>query len=340
MPERDNRMVWDGRLGHYEVWYATLSHRASRTGFWIRHTLRAPHPSTGGKPYAQLWFARFDSADPSRTFGVNRKHPIADLRTQAEPFSVAIGESELRHDGMHGAIEGAGHSASWKLSWNPSWTTLRQLPSFAYKLAGRVDSLVLSPNPSLAIDGEIIVDGERYLLEGDPGAQSHVWGRKHAYSWAWSHVGGFEGADDAMFESLSIRLKRGQVILPTLTMFTLQLDGEEIALREPWALPVTRSDYGTGHYTLSGHTSDTRVEAKLSCRPEDMILTEYLDPDGDPAFCHNTCAGSAEIVVKKRSPFVGRWRDHKTLRAEQLAHFEWGARAGDIVRVRKTHQSV
>ena len=67
-----NRMRWAFQRGHYEVWYATLSHLASRTGFWIRYTLEAPE-ADHGEPYAQLWFARFDGNDAARTFGINKK---------------------------------------------------------------------------------------------------------------------------------------------------------------------------------------------------------------------------------------------------------------------------
>ena len=71
-----------------------------------------------------------------------------------------------------------------------------------------------------------------------------------------------------------------------------------------------------------------------------MVLAEYLDPDGDPAFCHNTCCADARVTVKRRSPFVGRFRDDRVLVANRTAHFEWGGRAGDVVNVRKQHRAV
>ncbi len=42
-----NRMRWEFQRGHYEVWYATLTHLPSRTGFWIRYTLAAPTEGHG-----------------------------------------------------------------------------------------------------------------------------------------------------------------------------------------------------------------------------------------------------------------------------------------------------
>src|ERR1700742_4290606 len=89
-----NRMRWQFQRGHYEVWYATASHLQSRTGFWIRYTLEAPAEGHG-EPYAQLWFARFDRERSDRTFGCNEKLSIGELRHEAAPFAVRIGEAEL-----------------------------------------------------------------------------------------------------------------------------------------------------------------------------------------------------------------------------------------------------
>lgn len=331
--ERDNRMVWDGRPGHYEVWYLTVSDRASGTGFWIRYTVEAPRPGDG-EPYVQLWFSRFDQRDG--TFGVNQRFPVATLNAVAEPFSVRIGDAELRHDGMRGGVRGAGHDITWDLRWRPGRATHHHLPSLFYKIP--VDTRVLSPSPAVTVDGTITVDGRRYDLAAAPGGQSHVWGKKHAYAWAWGHCNAFEGEDPTrtFFESISARLKRGQIIIPTLTVFTLHMDGEEIAFRDPFTLPLARSDFQTGSYHLVGANADTRLEAQFSAGPDATLLAEYLDPDGDPAFNHICCVADLTITVRKRSPFVGRWRDHRTLLSRGAAHFEWGGRAGDIVKVKRT----
>ncbi len=337
--EKDNLMVWDRRPGHYEVWYATLSHRASRSGFWIRYTLESPLPGHG-EPYAQLWFARFDADDPAANFGINRRFPITSLRAQAAPFSLGLGDGvELRHDGMRGALAGDGHEARWDLAWQPAGETLRLLPDFAYK-TDLVITKVHSPNQNVRASGEIVVDGRRYTLDGDPLGQTHIWGRKHAYAWAWAHCNGFAGDDGAALEALSVRLKRGSIILPTLTLFTVMLDGEEIAFRQPWQLPLARGQWRTGSYHFAGTGPDTRVEATITSRADDMILVEYLDPDGDPVFCHNSCCADAEVKVWKRSPFVGRWREHKRLVAKHTAHYEWAGRAGDALQVKKVHVPV
>jgi hypothetical protein len=64
-----------------------------------------------------------------------------------------------------------------------------------------------------------------------------------------------------------------------------------------------------------------------------------VDPDGDPAFCHNCCAADARLTVWRRSLFGG-WREQRRLEARRGGHFEWGARAGDAAQVKRVHQDL
>ena len=332
-----NQMRWQFQRRHYEVWYATLTHLATKTGFWIRYTLEAPTEGHG-EPYAQLWFARFDGEDPERTFGINRKFSIDELRQEPAPFRVRIGDNEVTSSSLKGRLAGDGHEASWDLRWSPAEKVHHHLPSALYK-ASFAETLVLSPSLNARANGTITVDGQAYVLDGDPLGQTHLWGKKHAYSWAWSHCNAFGDERGAALETLSIRLRRGAVVLPKLTLMSLYLDGgdpAELHFRELWQLPLARSEYGTGRYHLIATNAEFKVEAELTCRPEDMIMAEYVDPDGEPAYCHNTEHADATVKVQRRSPFVGRFREWRTLTCRGGAHFEWAARAGDPL-VRKRH---
>src|SRR5258708_15667782 len=57
--------------------------------------------------------------------------------------------------------------------------------------------------------------------------------------------------------------------------------------------------YTTLFRSLLGVNAGNRVEARFACRPDDMLLAEYLDPDGDPAFNHITCVADVEVDVKR-----------------------------------------
>ena len=154
----DNRRVWDGvKRGHYEVWYLTCSHLASRTGFWIRYTLEAPLPGHGD-PYAELWFASFDHGDPGKNVAIHRRFPIAQHTADAEPFAVRIGPPEsaatLAHGGARGTLAGDGHKVRWDLRWLPAERTYHQLPALVYK-TGFSDTKVLTPNLDVPLRGEL-----------------------------------------------------------------------------------------------------------------------------------------------------------------------------------------
>jgi hypothetical protein len=335
----DNIRRWDGKKrGHYEVWYLTFNHLASQTGYWIRYTLESPLEGHED-PYAQLWFAHFDARDPARTFAINRVFPIDSLRAAADPFSVAIDTAELTHGGARGQLAGAGHHARWDLSWRPAAATHRQLPRVMYRGDGVGDTTVLTPNLDVALRGTVEVDGRRYTLDGDPGGQTHLWGKKHAHAWAWGHSNGFEGRPGAAFETLTVRLKKRGLVLPPLTILCLHLDGEVFRWSEFQHTPFTRGHFGTAHYGFRALGARVRLEGEFTCRPEEMVVAEYHDPDGEPSFCANTEIADLRITVEQRDGLFGRFRERARLVAPRTGHFEVGGRDRDPA-VTRSHQTV
>src|SRR5262249_49309491 len=117
--EHNNRLVWRGQSGHYEVWFLTVYDPATRTGYWLRYTLESPVAGHGA-PYVELWFARGVGSDPQRNFGIHRRFPIASFTSAQSPFRLQIGDSELGHDHARGGLSGAGHEIKWDLSWKPA----------------------------------------------------------------------------------------------------------------------------------------------------------------------------------------------------------------------------
>ena len=331
--EADNRMVWDRRRrGHYEVWYLTCNQVAEKCGFWIRYTLESPLDEP---PYAQLWFAFFDALDPQKGFAFNKRFPIDRLQADGSPFRVDIAGSVLSHDGMRGSLEGDGHSARWDLSWLPAAETHRHLPDVIYSTSF-ADTRVLAPNLDVPVRGTIVVDGRTLVLDGDPGGQTHVWGRKHAESWAWAHCNAFGGQRGAALEALTVRLKRRGVVLPPLTLVSLYLDGEAHRLTGFQHTLTNRGRYGTARYQFVGLGQDVRISGEYVCRPEDMVLTEYADPDGEPAFCANTEVADLRVTVSRRSRLWKRWQEQARLTADRTGHFEVASRQPDPA-IRRRH---
>jgi hypothetical protein len=306
----------------------TFNHRPTSTGYWIRYTLEAPVEGHG-EPYAQLWFARFDAKDPSRTFAFNKKFPIAEMTATEAPFSVRIGDARLTHSSASGALSGDGHSARWNLTWEPAGRTHYHLPKVMYRRGGVGDTTVLTPNLDVPFSGTIEVDGETIELKAEPGGQTHLWGRKHAHEWAWGHCNAFENRPGAALETLSVRLKKAGRVLPRLTILSLYLDGEVFKWTEFQHTLLTKAEYDTAHYRFSARGARARLEGEYTCRPEDMVVAPYVDPDGEPSFCSNTEVADLRITVFKRSSWRARWQEHARLVAPHCGHFEVGGRERD-----------
>ena len=339
-----NHLVWRGQRGHYEVWFMTFAHPASGTGYWLRYTLAAP---AHGTPYVELWFCRCDAKDSQRTFGIHRRFPLASFASAQRPFLLRIGESALGHDHASGALAGGGHQVSWELAWDPAPRPHQLLPESLYAdRLGLAESLLVSPNHSIEVRGTVVVDGQRLELTRARGGQSHLWGHKHAYGWGWGRCNSFEFADDlalstpasAVLETLSLRMRGGPVVIPltVVSVYPEGLTGEELAFKSWLTMPACRAEFRTGSYTVSAHGLFRKVEVQYSCRPDDMVRTEYVDPDGSPAYCHFAAAASCRLTLSRR-PFPGAdWKTLRTFRTEHGAQFEWAGRAGDS-QVRHRH---
>lgn len=349
--ERDNRMVWDHiKAGHYEVWYATFNHRPSQCGFWLRYTLESPTDGHG-TPYCQLWFALFDAREPKNNLAFNRRFPIDQLEHRADPFALRIGPAVLSHGALAGALSERwtpekGRPSrrdplapvSWDLEFAPCAFTHHHLPPSAYK-RDFADTRVLSPNLMTHFSGRIQVGDRVFELEEEPGCQTHLWGRKHAHAHAWAHCSSFREEPTAALELLSVRLRRGPLITPPLTLLSLYLGSEVYHFNDFHQLPLTRSSWETGLYRFGATGTRVKIEGELRCRPEDLVRATYVDPDGATLFCHNTEVADASVRVFQRRSLLSSFHPYAKLTSRASAHFEYTSRSPDG-RVARKHHSV
>jgi len=328
--QADNHRRWtDATRGVYEVWYLTWNHPDTGQGFWLRFITESP---TAGPMRAELWFARFDPKDPTKTFGVHQR--LAFGGASALPFEVRIAGAHLGHDHSFGELVGAGHDIRWDLVWEPGHDTLRQLPDLMYrKDTSGSATRFLSPNVRVPLSGTVLVDGEELAFDHVIAGQTHVWGRKHPYSWMWGRCAGFAGSD-AVIEVLSTRLQRHGVMLPPMTILTLREGGEEYRLNQFRHVALNRGTWETGRARFSAWSPTVKIVGELDARPEQLVDAPYLDPDGTELWCANTEIGDARVTVYKRSGVV--WREHKTLVGRGTAHFETGGRTRSLA-VERVH---
>ena len=324
--EPANLRRWtDDQCGVYEVWYLTFNHAPTGQGFWLRFVIEQPDH---GAARGELWFARFDPHDPARTFGVHRR--FAGFGSSAAPFWINIGTSELAHDRTRGGFTGDGHTIAWDLRWRPAARALPFLPDLAYTL-GIGETTVTSPNPRVAMTGTVTINDERLDLEGAVLGQTHLWGTRHASSWAWAHCADFEDAPDAHLELLAPRLERRGVTLPALVMMTLDLDGTRHHFNQFRHLVRNRATWTTtpamARIEFSARSALWKLTGELSCVPERMLNAPYYDPDGTKLACANTEIGDARVTVSRLTPLG--WREVRLLTSHGRAHFELGSRAPD-----------
>ena len=117
MLSNPNALQWTRQPGHYEVYYVTLTDRASGVGLWIRYTMLAPLAGTGGDATCSLWFLAMDPR-PGHAPTLARKatFPIDALQARNDPFELRIGDATLTDHGMRGAFE----DVAWDLGWEPA----------------------------------------------------------------------------------------------------------------------------------------------------------------------------------------------------------------------------
>ncbi len=322
-------MRWQsGTRGHYEVWYLTVNHRQSGVGFWIRYTLEAPDRGHG-KPYAQIWCAVFDPADPGANVAVHRSFSIASMHSGRAPFSLSIGGRELRSDSARGRLCSGDQELRWNLHWTRARAVHHHLPKLFYRRDGLAETTVLSPNLSVPLSGSIVVGDRRFEFAGESCGQTHLWGRRHAHSWAWGHCSEFVGEQGGTIECLSVRLLRAGRLLPPMTMLTLYLDGEAHhfnSLRQILSRRTTAT-IRSGHFAFAARGRGLRLHGEFRCRPEQMVSAPYFDPDGTPSHCAHTVVGDLDLVVWRREG--RRWVLLRRLQARGRAHFEIGGRERD-----------
>lgn len=323
--ESHNHRHWtDDARGVYEVWYLTWNHPGTDQGFWLRYITETP---VTGAPRAELWFARFDPKRPDKTFAIHKHIPASQLASSTQPFSLSIADSRLGHDHAHGRLSGDGHDVAWDLRWDPATQLLRQLPSVMYARGGLGETTVQTPNPRVAMTGSLVVDGERLTFDRATLGQTHLWGRKHAYSWTWGRCAEFAGAPDALLEILGVRLQRRGLRLPPMFLLSLDLDGEHYRLNQFRHVTRNRAAWTGQHVAFAAESLTVKVEGELVCEPGDMVAAPYVDPDGQDLWCMNTMIGDARITVYRRSGLG--WREHRRLEGVRRAHFELGGRVRD-----------
>ena len=188
---------------------------------------------------------------------------------------------------------------------------------YALGLAG---TCATSPALRLTVSGTVEVAGVRHELREVPGEQGHVWGRRHAWSWAWAHAQGFARRPEAAFDGVSAQVRALGRTLPPGTPLHLALPGRELAWNQPWALWSPRSRWELGRWELEAAQGDLRLRGVASAPPEAFVAVEYEDPGGRRLWCHHAEQADLSLTLCERQG--GAWKPVEELSARGCAALE------------------
>lgn len=319
-------MRWDRRsTGFMEVWYATLNHRPSGSGIWLRYTLTSPRPNAG-PPYCELWGFVF-GPDAPRFAGKERfsiDH-LGSTNGRDDGALVRIADAWLSENHLEGEVTGDGGTLAWSLDFEPADRCYQHLPARIRKRAEKRVSTVCSPNLSVPFRGAVKVDGQLLELDGDLGCQSHRWGSAHSQSWTWAHCSDFREDDDSVFEGVAARASLGPVPVPTSTFLYLRYDGVDIELNDLRTALRASSTYDMPMWSFSAHNAEWKIVGAARTAPERMLQVRYEDPDGSERHCANSEIADLALEVYRRSS--GAWVSAGSLTAMRTAHLEFGRRS-------------
>jgi hypothetical protein len=324
-PPAPNALRWNGRPGHYEVYYLTLTDPASGVGVWIRYTMLAP---LAGAATCALWFLAMDPRAPAgeRTLGRKATLPIAELKAESEPFSLLLGDAALDDRGMRGSFE----DVAWDLRWEDAGHAYEHVHPLLQR--ARIAKTILTlPHADVEVSGELRIGGRALPIAGARGGQAHLWGSKHAASWAWIHCNDFatpqgDPRPGEFVDGVSVFVPRfGREVGPS-TPVVGRFGGRDFASTSPLRVLSNKSRFTLTGWELEARDGDRRITAEIDAERDELAGVTYHDPDGEFVYCYNSETATLRLNVWERAPIYEGWKITEQLVAPRRAHFEYAQR--------------
>ena len=325
MSRQPNMLRWDGKPGHYEVYFLSATDPLSGIGLWIRYTMLAPLEDAQ-QPTCALWLMVMDPQDrDGGTFVRKQTYPISQMAASSEPFTLRIADGTLDENGMRGSLP----DASFDLHWRPHLGAYEHVHPLL-RSTGIAKTLLCLTHPDLEISGSLLCDGRELRLEGARGGQAHLWGSKHASRWAWLHCNDLRDRDgnrvsDSFIDAVSVYVPRlGRDVGPS-TPVLARLEGRDFTSISPRRVLTNRSRFGLSRWELQATDGRMRLRVQVDAPRQRLVGVTYQDPDGQQAYCYNTEVATLRIGVWERSG-TGGWSLQREFFAPGLAHFEYAQR--------------
>jgi len=227
-------------------------------------------------------------------------------------------------------VGGQRHCERWDLRWTPSGRPYGHVHPVLQRL-GLAETVLELPHADLSIEGTVDFAGERLELAGARGGQAHIWGAKHARSWAWVHCNDLRTADErvapgAFIDAVSVTAARAGREFGPVTPVLGRLAGRDFASISPLRVLRNWSSYALTGWRFEATDRTRKLIVEVDADRERLAGVTYRDPDGEYAYCYNTETASIRLHLCERAPRVGGWAHAATLHARGTAHFEYAQR--------------
>jgi hypothetical protein len=297
---------WRGQRGRVEVWYVTLTDRATGTGVWVHHETVAPKHDDA--PYGHGWAAVFE---PGRPPVVERFGP--DPMTSIDPTAWhAVAGCTLGD----GSLRGAAGSLAWDLTYVDPGPPLYTFPRAVWERELLPGAQVV-PAPRAAFAGSVTVDGRAMPVDG-AGALARIYGHGSAQRWGWLHAD-LDG--QGVLEIVTATARRAALRrLPPLALVQLRLPGQPDWPTNPLAAALRfRTRLHPSGFEVRGGTRARQITVQVDLPAADVVALQYTDPDGATATCSNSERATARIRFRDR-------HGEQTWTLDHVAHAEVGLR--------------
>ena len=224
-------------------------------------------------------------------------------------------------------MSGGFDDVSWELSWVPG----RAYEHVHPLLRRAASTMLVLPQADIAVAGRIEFAGRELELAGARAGQAHLWGTKHALTWAWTHCNDFrtlegEAVDDTFLDAVSVKVTRlGREVGPS-TPVLARVEGSDFHSVSPRRVLRNPSIFSLTGWRFEAIDGARKLVCEVDAERQQLAGVTYTDPDGELAYCYNSETASMRLHVYERSRQVGGWSHRRTLIAPRRAHFEYAQR--------------
>lgn len=284
------------RGGHYESWFLRANHPSAPRAFWIRYTIFSPKDRPEDA-VGELWAIAFDR-EVQRVVATRSERPIAECRFSDSITDVRVGDAKLSAGALTGEARQGTSTIAWDLRYDGTGSPLLLLPQARYTTR-LPKAKAVTPQPNVRFNGALVVEGERWDIDGWLGSQNHNWGSKHTDFYAWGQVAGFDNAPDVFLECATARLKIGPLWTPPITLAVLRLPDAEIRLNTIAHGLRARGAIDGFNWTLHSQRGDVDLQVRMSAPAEAFAGLTYRNPPGGSKTCLNSKLARCELTLRR-----------------------------------------